>query len=184
VTQRLHLDLACHALAAGGIVAYPTEAVWGLGCEPLNRHAFQRLLALKRRALAKGVILIAADVEQLEPFIAATRSKLRPALDTWPGPSTWLVPAAAGVPAYLTGGRDTLAVRVTAHPLAAALCRAWGGPIVSTSANLAGRPPARTALQVLRRFGRAVDYILPGDTGGLKKPTPIRDLGTGRLLRS
>lgn len=182
--SRLHLDLARRALAAGGIVAYPTEAVWGLGCEPLNRHAFGRLLALKRRALAKGVILIAADVEQLRPLLAATRAQLEPALTTWPGPHTWLVPAAAHVPAYLTGGRDTLAVRVTAHPVAAALCRAYGGPIVSTSANLAGHAPARTALQVLQRFGSRVDYILPGATGGLRKPTPIRDLRTGRLLRS
>ena len=191
---RLQLDLACHALASGGVIAYPTEAVWGLGCEPLNRHAFARLIALKDRAQSKGVILIAAEFEQIKPFLAPLTPALSPhktwgegalqaALKSWPGPSTWLMPAADWVPRYLTGGRKTLAVRVTAHPVAAALCRAYGGPIVSTSANVSGRPPARSALQVRRRFGDALDYILPGAVGGLGKPTPIRDLMTGKLLR-
>lgn len=183
----LHLDLqlARRELACGGVVAYPTEAVWGLGCEPLNRHAFERLIELKQRPLHKGVILIAAEFEQLETFIAPVpKAKLNPALDSWPGPHTWLMPAAEWVPKYLTGGRATLAVRVTAHPVAAALCRKYCGPIVSTSANISGRPPARTALQVRRMFGGRLDYILPGETGGLAKPTTIRDLVTGKLLRS
>jgi L-threonylcarbamoyladenylate synthase len=182
--SRLRLNRACHVLANGGVVAYPTEAVWGLGCEPLNRHAFARLLELKRRPPAKGVILIASDFEQLRLFIAPLpRARLKPALDTWPGAATWLVPAAEGIPEYLTGGRGTLAVRVTAHPVAAALCAAYGGAIVSTSANVSGQPPARTELQVRRRFGNGLDFILSGDTGGLARPTPIRDLATGKLLR-
>ncbi len=181
---RLQLDLARHALARGGVVAYPTEAVWGLGCEPLNRHAVDQLLGLKKRQGGKGFILIAAEFEQVAPFIAPVpKAKLKPALDSWPGPHTWLMPAADWVPRYLTGGRATLAVRVTAHPVASALCRAYGGPIVSTSANISGRPPARTALQVRQMFGSDLDYILPGETGGLVKPTPIRDLMTGKLVR-
>lgn len=183
--SRLHLDLACHALAAGGVVAYPTEAVWGLGCDPLNRHAVKRILDVKRRAAPKGLIVIASELSQVEAFFAEIPSvKLAAALKTWPGPHTWLVPAAADVPRYLTGGRDTLAVRVTAHSVAAALCAAYGGPLVSTSANRAGCRPARTALQVQRWLGTAVDYILPGEVGGLARPTPIRDLMTGKLLRS
>lgn len=182
---RLQLDLACHVLAAGGVIAYPTEAIWGLGCEPLNAHACRRVLALKRRPGAKGFILIASDFAQVTPFLAhISKPRLRPALDTWPGPATWLLPAAAWVPAHLTGGRDTLAVRVTAHPVAAALCAAYGGPIVSTSANVSGRAPARTALQVLRRFGQSVDYLLPGAVGGLTRPTPIRELLSNRLVRA
>jgi L-threonylcarbamoyladenylate synthase len=183
--SRLHLDLACHALASGGVIAYPTEAVWGLGCDPLNRHAVQRVLNLKRRSAHKGLILIASEFAQLQAFLAdIPKAKLKPALETWPGPATWLVPAAAWVPAYLTGGRDTLAVRVTAHPVASALCAAYGGPIVSTSANRTGRRPALNALQVQRWLGPAVDYILPGDVGGLAKPTSIRDLMTGKVLRA
>lgn len=183
--SRLQLELACHALAAGGVVAYPTEAVWGLGCEPLNRQACRRVLVLKRRPGAKGFILIASDFAQVTPFLAhVPRPKLRKALDTWPGPATWLLPVAHWVPAHLTGGRDTLAVRVTAHPVAAALCAAYGGPIVSTSANLSGQPPARSALDVLRSLGEGVDYLLPGAVGRRRRPTPIRDLRTGTLVRA
>ena len=182
---RLHLDLACHALAAGGVVAYPTEAVWGLGCEPLNRHACERVLRLKRRGRRKGFILIASEFSQVEPFLAQIpKPKLKPALASWPGPVTWLLPAASWVPAYLTGSRHTLAVRVTAHPLASALCAAYGGPIVSTSANTSGHPPARSALQVQKQFGARVDYVLPGATGGLDRPTPIRDLASGKAVRA
>ena len=182
--SRLHLDLACHALAAGGVIAYPTEAVWGLGCEPLNRHACARILRLKRRAGGKGFILIASDFAQVTPFLAhVSKPKLKPAFATWPGPVTWLLPAARWVPPYLTGARDTLAVRVTAHPVAAALCAAYGGPIVSTSANASGHAPARNALQVQRQFGGDLDYLLPGAVGDLKKPTPIRHLASGRTVR-
>jgi L-threonylcarbamoyladenylate synthase len=182
--SRLHLDLACHALAAGGVIAYPTEAVWGLGCEPLNLHACKRVLALKRRPRAKGFILIASEFAQAEPFLASVSpAKLAPVLKTWPGPVTWLLPAASWVPAHLTGGRGALAIRVTAHPLARALCERYGGPVVSTSANVSGHAPARTALQVQRQFGVRVDYVLAGAVGGLDRPTPIRDLASGRTVR-
>lgn len=183
--SRLHLDLACHALAAGGVVAYPTEAVWGLGCEPLNRHACEKILALKRRARRKGFILIASDYAQVAPFVRdIPAAMLQPALETWPGPATWLMPAASGVPEILTGGGERVAVRVTAHPVARALCEAYGGPIVSTSANISGHAAARTALKVQRAFADRIDYVLHGETGGAARPTPIRDLATGELLRA
>ena len=184
MTSRLHLDLACHALASGGVIAYPTEGVWGLGCEPLNQHACDRILRMKGRGVAKGFILIASDFAQVTPFLAhISRPKLKPAFRTWPGPTTWLLPAAGWVPEHLTGGRSTLAVRITAHPLARALCAQYGGPIVSTSANRSGRPPLRSALQVQRQFGDKVDYVLPGALGGRTRPTPIRDLASGAVLR-
>lgn len=182
---RLQIDLACHALAAGGVIAYPTEAVWGLGCEPLNAHACERVLDLKHRPAHKGFILIASDFQQVAPFVRSLpRAKLKPALATWPGAATWLLPADSWVPEIVTGGTGKLAVRVTAHPVAAALCEAYGGPIVSTSANISGRRPARTALAVLRAFGKELDYVLPGPTGGATRPTPIRDLETGDLVRA
>lgn len=185
MTSPLHLDLACHALSAGGVIAYPTEAVWGLGCEPLNLAACRRILRMKGRSRGKGFILIAADFSHVTPFLAhISRPKLRPAFKTWPGPATWLLPAASWVPDHLTGGRDTLAVRITAHPLARKLCAAYGGPIVSTSANASGRAPLRDALQVQRRFGAHIDFLLPGALGGRTRPTPIRDLATGQVLRA
>lgn len=171
-------------LHAGGVIAYPTEAVWGLGCDPHNEHAVARLLALKQRPVEKGVILIAADVEQLSPYLRGLpEEKLALLRASWPGPNTWLVPDNGAAPAWITGGRGTLAVRVTAHPLAAALCRAFGGAVVSTSANRAGEVPARSLLQVRQYFGDALDAVLPGSLGGLQNPTRIRDAMTGATCR-
>ena len=123
------MQRAADLLLMGGIVAYPTEAVYGLGCDPLNRAAVYRLLALKRRPVDKGLILIASRFDQLRPFVQPVDDDVRQRLDdTWPGPNTWLLPARTDCPAWLRGRHRTLAVRVTAHPLAAALCDAWGGP--------------------------------------------------------
>ena len=178
------LSLAAHILQQGGIVAYPTESVFGLGCNPLDEAAVMRLLALKRRDPGKGVILIAHSFDQLRDYtLPIPPDRLAEVQSHWPGPSTWLLPAAPWVPAWLTGSHSTLAMRVTAHPLAAALCRKAGMPLVSTSANLSGRPPARSPLQVRLRCGGEVDMVLHGSTSGLAKPTPIRDALTGARLR-
>ena len=180
----LRLRAAARIAQAGGLIAYPTEAVYGLGCDPRNEAAVRRLLALKRRPMHKGLILIAADFAQLAPFLqpltAVDHARLAA---TWPGPYTWLIPARPDTPRWLRGRHETLAVRVTAHPLAAALCRACGHPLVSTSANFSGRPPARSALAVRRQLGTAMDYLLPGPTGGAAQPTEIRDLRSGRRVR-
>jgi L-threonylcarbamoyladenylate synthase len=180
-----HIKRAAAILHQGGIVAYPTEGVWGLGCDPDNGDAVMRLLDIKQRDWRKGLILIAASFEQLAPYIAAPPPKVLKRLRaTWPGPVTWLLPARESTPSWLRGAHRTLAVRVTAHPAAAALCRRFGGALVSTSANLAGRPAARSHLRVLRRFGDAVDYIVPGATGGLMRPTEIRDASSGAVVRA
>lgn len=178
------LAAACRSLRAGGVIAYPTEAVWGLGCEPFDADACARLLALKQRDWRKGLIVIAADVVQLKPYIGEVSLKqLQPALQSWPGPTTWLVPASTAVPQWVCGLHDRVALRVTAHPVAAALCRAYGGALISTSANIAGRAPARRLTQVRARFGNELDALLTGALGDRKNPTTIRDLGTGKLLR-
>lgn len=182
--SRFQLHQAAGVVQGGGIIAYPTEAVFGLGCDPLNPRAVQRLLALKQRPKHKGLILIAAHYDQLQPFVADLDAKHMDVVQaSWPGPVTWLLPAAPDLPDWLSGGRDTLAVRVTAHPIAAGLCRVAGMPLVSTSANLAGRPPARTALQVRLRCP-GVDMIVPGVVGGAPRPSEIRDARSGRLLRA
>jgi L-threonylcarbamoyladenylate synthase len=182
--HRWQLHEAAQCVRAGGLVAYPTEAVYGLGCDPGNRTAVERLLRLKRRSAAKGLILIAADGPQLAPWVQwLDPPRMTEILATWPGPCTWVLPAASRTPRWLTGGRDTLAVRVTAHPIAAALCRTCGTALVSTSANLAGRSPARSPLQV-RLHCPAIDYILHGPLGGLARPSIIRDGATGRLIRA
>jgi len=183
-TERACAD-ACHALARGGVVAYPTEAVFGLGCDPRQASAVTRLLALKERPAAKGLILIATDLHQLEPWIAPLSADVEARVTaTWPGPVTWLLPAAADCPHHVRGDHDTLAARVTDHPVAAALCRAWGGALVSTSANVSGGEPARSAAEVETLFGDRVDHILPGPIGDLDRPTPIFDARTGKQRRA
>ncbi|MBA1446153.1 MAG: Sua5/YciO/YrdC/YwlC family protein [Gammaproteobacteria bacterium] len=179
-----HLRLAVRTVLGGGLIAYPTESVYGLGCDPLNPLAVFRLLALKKRSADKGLILISDNFERLRPYLAQIpQTRLKPALDSWPGPVTWLLPAAADLPFWIRGKHSTVAVRVTDHPVAAALCHACGRPLISTSANLSSRPPARNALQVRSRCGSAIDLILHGETGDMKRPTPIRDLFSGRISR-
>jgi L-threonylcarbamoyladenylate synthase len=174
---------AVRLLESGGVLAYPTEAVYGLGCDPLDYHAVQRLLRLKHRSIDKGLILIAAELGQLLEFVRVPDRRVESQLQThWPGPVTFVLPAAPRCPRWLTGGRETLAVRVTDHPLAARLCRGFAGPLVSTSANRAGRPPARTALQVRLRCP-GVDAILSGPLGRLDRPTEIRDPNSGKVIR-
>jgi len=171
---------AAHILKRGGIVAYATEYCFGLGCDPRNRTAVRRLLRLKRRPAAKGLILIGMEVGQFSPYVADIPAPVRA---TWPGPHTWLLDPRAGAPRWITGRHPRIALRVTAHPQAAALCHAAGMAIVSTSANRAGETPARTYRDVRRRFGQTLDYILPGVVGDTRAPTSIRDAISGELIR-
>lgn len=174
------------ALRRGGVVAYPTEAVWGLGCDPRDEAATLRLLALKQREVEKGLILIAADEAQLAPFVdmpaldAAQRDAVRA---SWPGPHTWIVPASPGARRWITGAHAGIAVRVSAHPVVIELCNAFGGALVSTSANRAGQPAARSIAELDPRIVAAVDAVAGGETGGLLRPTDIRDARTGAVLR-
>lgn len=170
----------------GGVIAYPTEAVWGLGCDPFNEAALEQLLLLKNRPRHKGVILIASSVEQIKPLLGSlTDAERRRVLSGWPGPVTWLLPDAdQRVPEWIRGKHNTVAVRVSAHPVVKALCEAFGGPIVSTSANPAGAEPARDLLRVNLYFAKQLDAIVPGSLGHLSQPTQIRDLMTDRLIRT
>lgn len=175
---------ARRVLAAGGIIAYPTEAVWGLGCDPWNAAAVRRLIGLKGRDAGLGIILVAASMEQVEPLVywpaGARGEEVRAG---WPGFVTWVMTARPGVPDLVTGGRSTVAVRVSAHPLVQGLCLAHGGSLVSTSANPHGLRPARSALAVRRYFPRGLDLVVHGPLGGAERPSPIRDAATGSYLR-
>lgn len=182
---RLAIRRAGSVIRAGGVIGYPTEAIWGLGCDPLNVEAVARILVLKERPATMGFILIAAGFEQLEPWLEPVSREVRARITaTWPGPVTWVLPARSWVPDWLHGGRGSLAVRVTAHAQSARLCRATGFAIVSTSANRSGRPPARSGIQVRRWFGDELDLILGGATDGLARPSEIRDAVSGRSIRA
>jgi len=180
-----HLRTAARILWAGGVVAYPTEGVYGLGCDPQNAAAVLRVLRLKDRPVDKGLILIACDRAQLAGYVCPDAEMEQRIEATWPGPVTWLLPAGPLARPWLTGGSSSLAVRVSAHPVAAELCRAFGAPLVSTSANLSGRPPAKSALMVRKSLSfRGLDYLVPGAVGSQSGPTEIRDGSSGAVLRS
>lgn len=178
---------AAALLRRGGVVAYPTEAVWGLGCDPFDEAAVLRLLAIKQRPVDKGVILIAGALAHFDGLLdweALQPAQRQAVLDSWPGPNTWIVPTTARVPRWITGSHDGVAVRVSAHPDVIALCAAFGGPLVSTSANLAGEPPAFSREALDARVLARVDGVGAGETGGLASPTAIRDARTGARIRA
>jgi L-threonylcarbamoyladenylate synthase len=179
------LDIAARIIRAGGLVAYPTEAVFGLGCDPMNEAAVERLLALKQRSRDRGLIVIAAEFSQLASYLEpADNHVMQRVMSTWPGPTTWLLAASSGTPVWLRGRFKTLAVRVTAHPVAAELCRRASFAIVSTSANLTGHVPARSADAVKQAFGAEIDFVLDGPLGGSERPTEIRDAISGEVVRA
>ena len=180
----LHYPAAVAALKQGGIIAYPTEAVFGLGCDPNNLAAVEKLLALKQRDWQKGLILIAADFSQLQPFVAIDEGSLPAAVSaSWPGAATWLLPAKPSVSPMLRGRYNTLAVRITAHPVAAGICNKFGGAIISTSANKAGASPSKTCAQTNAHWADRIDAVVAGEVGDLTAPTPIKDAKTGQIIR-
>ena len=188
--QRFDLDqveAAAGLLRGGGVLAYPTEAVYGLGCDPHDRVAFGKVFALKQRPPSQGVLLIAADFAQVERYIdlaAVPADVLAQVRQGWPGPYTWIFPRTAAVPDWVAGGHAGIALRVTAHAPSAALCRAFGGALVSTSANPHGEPSARSAQTVLDYFGDALDGVLDAPLGGQERPSTIRDALTGTIIRA
>lgn len=174
--------LAAH-LKRGGLIAYPTESCYGLGCDPRNRDAVRRILKLKQRPQRKGLILIASQYAQvaryLKPLTSNEQAKLQ---HDGAQAVTYLMPVKDSAPRWLRGDHDTLAVRLTAHPYAKRLCREAGSALVSTSANRSGCRPVKTYAECLRIFGKNV-WVLRGRVGKRKQPSTIRAWSDGRILR-
>lgn len=176
---------AISALRSGGVIACPSEAVWGLSCDPENDEALAHLMRMKERDPAKGVILVAANVGQFQPWLSQLPLAMHaPLAASWPGPNTWLVPDYGHSHGLVRGAHERVALRVTAHPVMKALCEAFGGPLVSTSANRSGEPPAMSAAEITNIFGDEVAHVVQGELGGNAKPSTIRDLVTGKIMRS
>ncbi len=185
MVSSIHIAHAARILHSGGVVAYPTESVYGIGCLPLDDAAVAHVIALKRRQASKGLILIAADISQAEEFAALPDGEIGAQIAAqWPGPVTWILPARRSASDLITGGRSTVAIRVTAHPVARALCMAAGTAIVSTSANVSGHEPIRNKARLRRQLGNSVDMIVPGALGDRTNPTAIRDGSTGAVIRA
>ena len=181
---------AATCLTQGKVLAYPTEAVWGLGCDPFNEQAFLEILRLKQRPIEKGVILLASQISQVEPLLKNLEPSIRDQIITsWTHrtptdrATTWLLPADEHIPLWIKGDHPKVAVRVTTHPLCIALCNAFNGFIVSTSANPAGLSPARSLQDANQYFGADLNY-LNGDLGLSSEPSKILDAETGEVIRA
>lgn len=175
---------AAHILRQGGVIAYPTEAVYGLGCLPDNPKSIQRLLQLKQRPMEKGLILLAADFSQVEHYVSPLESSLLQKINTsWPGPITWLLPTPADTPELLRGQYHSIAIRISAHPVVRALCEHVQSPIISTSANLSGKSMTYSAFEVRLQFQDQLDFILNAPLGDSDKPSVIKDVLTDRIIR-
>lgn len=166
----------------GGIIAYPTEAVFGLGCDPFNRSAVEAIYELKDREIGMGMIILIADWSQLSSLTAPiTDEQLDRVKATWPGFTTWVFPKAPSLPQWITGDYDSVAIRMSTHPVARIL--STDCPIISTSANKSGRPPATTCEQVLQQFPNGIDAMVSGALGSEPRPSQIYDVLSGKQLR-
>ena len=182
--QMLDISGAIEQLREGNIIAYPTEAVYGLGCDPSNKDAIRKLLKIKAREESAGFVLIASNLDQLQPWIAAVEPNLvKRAMRRWPGPTTWLFPRAKEVADMVAGQHTTVAVRITAHEPSRKLCMAFGSALISTSANTHSAQPARSVAEVKDYFGNQLGGILVGALGSAQQPSEIRDLVNGNIIR-
>jgi L-threonylcarbamoyladenylate synthase len=184
--ETIYLSEAHKALANEEVIIYPTEAVWGIGCDPTSEEAVRRLLELKRRPVEKGLILIAKDYSQLLPYIndaAIPMDKRAEIFSSWPGPFTWLMPASETAPRWITGGSDLIAVRVTAHPTVRRLCSEFNGAIVSTSANFTGQDTPDSLSELKQQFQNNVSCYVDEALGNASSPSTIRNAMTGETLR-
>jgi len=177
-------EQAVEILKQGGVIAYPTEAVFGFGCDPFNQNAVQRILKLKDRNAQQGLILIAANWQQVKTFVAPLEENiLQKVFDKWPGPNTFVFPASDKAPKWVCADGNTIAIRITDHEVAKKICEGFNGAIVSTSVNKAGEEALTTYEQVVQEFVEDVDYVVEGEVGGAVAPSTIIDAVTGVVLR-
>ena len=183
--NKLDLQVACIHLSEGNIIAYPTEAVWGLGCDPNNQTAVAKLLELKKRPVEKGLILVAAHQSQISDLLKPLSNRQKELLqNTWAHPVTWIIPDSLNlIPHWIKGSNTSVAIRISSHPVVQGLCSQFGGPVVSTSANIAGGAETRSRSMVEEQFGSNVAYIVEGNLGDEPRPSEIRDLVSLEILR-
>lgn len=183
------LDQAVDYLMQGEVIGYPTEAVWGLGCDPFQQDAFAKILTLKKRPIEKGVILLSDCIERIEPLLVLLDPIIRDqVIDSWQQKTTqqrattWLLPVTSAIPHWIYGDHNRVAIRVTQHPLCQQLCQRFDQMIVSTSANPAGAAPAKTLQETQLYFPDLA--LLAGQLGDSPEPSRILDAVTGQVIRA
>lgn len=169
----------------GGVIAYPTEAVFGLGCDPDNNDAIERILHLKQRAIDKGLIVITSKLQYVEKYLQPLSPNEINILNTdTDHPTSWLVPARESTSQCLRGNFSSLAIRLTTHPACIQLCEALQHGLVSTSANPQAKAPATSVARVVEYFGDALDGILDAPLGDADTPSQLIDLHSKRIIRA
>ncbi len=176
-------NLAVKLLKRGGIIAYPTESVYGLGCDATNLNAIAQLLSIKNRPQAKGLIILVSHIEQAFEFIAPLNQQQ---IETIKQPNiratTWLLNKSSHLSPLLVGKHDKIAVRVTSNPVAKNLCQLLNKPLVSTSCNLSSKPASSHVSIVRNQMKMKLNLILSGSCGG-QLPSRIVDLQSSRIIR-
>ena len=178
------LNRMVRAIAQGAVIGYPTDTIWGLGCHPLIAASVARILQMKHRGPAKGLILLSSHLEYCSDYLATDAEQLASLRRPTVQPTTWLVPASEFCPPWIRGNFPTVAIRITDHPLLQFLCDRLQAPLVSTSANRAGCATVRNAIQMRKQFGDQLDFIVGGFAAGTGRPSEIKSLASGTILRS
>ncbi len=177
------LDLAVKTLQTGGIIAYPTESVFGLGCDASNLKAIERLLSIKQRSYKKGFIVLVSDIRYALPLLSPLSSVQIDKIDqTSVRATTWLINKRSDLSPLLVGEHQKLAVRVTDNPIAKKLCELFAKPIISTSCNLNAKSTSSHVSYIRNKMILKVDQIVSGRCSG-QPPSQIIDLDSGVVIR-
>ena len=180
--EQANIEEAVNVLKKGGIVVYPTETVYGIGCDPFNRIAYERVQHLKGRT-KKQMLLLACSLSQVEQFTGRLANiPRRLAHEFWPGPLTMVIKPRNEMPEYLYGDSGGVAFRITSHPIAAAISKNFGYPMTSTSANITGKPPVETYEEALNMFGKDVSIVIENNIPLNGTPSTVIDLTSGKPL--
>lgn len=178
-----NINQAADIIKNGGLIAYPTETVYGLGADPYNDEAVQKIFTAKGRAEDKGIILLIRGVDDLSTLVRVVSPTAQILIEAfWPGPLTLVFRANRDLSPTLLGGRDTIALRHSSSPIATQLLSALGGPLTSTSANRSTKPPARSACEVENALGDHLDLILDGGPSDSTLPSTLVDVSTDRAI--
>lgn len=177
------IQYAAHQIRHGGVIVYPTETVYGLGCDPMSFTAIAYLNHLKQRERGKGLILIGDTLDLFEDYVAALSDSQKKQISQTDDPTSWIVMAKDSLPDWLTNPQRTVAIRITHHPVVTKLCQQLGHPIVSTSANPRGKKTCRNALQAHKYFHDKVDAILIDDNHLSGQASYIKRLDNLSIVR-
>ena len=173
---------AAHIIKHGGIIAYPTDTIYGLGCDPYNQHAVEQINRIKLRPANKQFILLAGNIKQIKPLILINQQQEK-LLSQKTEPTSWVVNASTAAPAWLIDEKNTLTIRISQHKDVKKLCHALGHAIISTSANPSGKTPAKNALKLHQYFHSSVDKIILSASTQTGKASKIIRLCDNHVIR-